>query len=126
MKRLNKCVGKSKYKYLHKALKTAEKHYRKNKVVLGIYECPICLDFHLTSKHDLITRKYLIEWNAPPKKKVKSKKNAPLKKKKKEKQVLPLAMQRELLSQFDNKTYTQSKSLFASLIDIIKSTWSNP
>jgi hypothetical protein len=51
MKRANKCVA-SKKSYFSKTtcLRVIEKVYKTRKVKLRYYECPVCLDYHLTSK----------------------------------------------------------------------------
>lgn len=51
MKRKNKCVA-TKKSYFSKAicLRIIKNAYKTRKVKLRYYECPICLDYHLTSK----------------------------------------------------------------------------
>lgn len=51
MKVINRCTGKKKYAFKHKAINSIKKHYLKNGVKLRMYECPVCLDFHLTKRH---------------------------------------------------------------------------
>lgn len=51
MKRKGKCVGKKSYKYKHVAINAAAQRYKHHGQELGVYECPTCLDFHLTSKY---------------------------------------------------------------------------
>jgi hypothetical protein len=51
IKRAGKCVGKKSYAYSHYAIEVARIQYLKHGVELGFYECPTCLDFHLTSKY---------------------------------------------------------------------------
>ena len=51
MRRVNKCVGKRKYPYRNIAIEMAHWKYIHENIILGVYECPTCLDFHLTSKY---------------------------------------------------------------------------
>jgi hypothetical protein len=56
MKRAGKCVGKKAYAYKN----TAEEvvfHFAKRGKFLLVYECPTCLDFHLTSQK--LTKQYI-------------------------------------------------------------------
>lgn len=50
MKRKGKCVGKVAFSSWFSAQDVARKHYLSNRRILSIYECPKCLDYHLTSK----------------------------------------------------------------------------
>lgn len=50
MKRKGKCVGKVPFKTWNRAEKTAKKYFLAENKHLSVYECPNCLDFHLTSK----------------------------------------------------------------------------
>jgi hypothetical protein len=51
MKRRNKCVAtKRAYATTDECLREMKRTYYKSKVKLRYYECPVCLDFHLTSK----------------------------------------------------------------------------
>lgn len=52
MKRPGKCVGKKKFSYWDDAERQVIKNYIYGLKSYGIYECPTCLDFHLTSKYD--------------------------------------------------------------------------
>ncbi len=61
MKRRNKCLIKKAYAWKHAALDAAAKAYKERGVELGIYECPVCLDFHLTSKY-CNTKHYHKKW----------------------------------------------------------------
>lgn len=51
MKRANKCVGKRAFYTTRQALNIARAIYNKKRVKLRYYECPTCLDFHLTKSH---------------------------------------------------------------------------
>ena len=51
MKRVNKCTGKRAFNTTVKALKAAKTIYNSKRVKLRYYECPSCLDFHLTKSH---------------------------------------------------------------------------
>lgn len=51
MKRAGKCVNKKAYPYTYLAIEVAKQQYINHGAVLGYYECPTCLDFHLTSKY---------------------------------------------------------------------------
>lgn len=61
MRRVNKCAGKAKFCKKSGALATAKKWYLANGSVFGIYECPVCLDFHLTSKYTNL-QEYYNKW----------------------------------------------------------------
>lgn len=52
MKRPGKCVGKKTFQYFDDAERQVIKNYIYGLKSYGIYECPTCLDFHLTSKYD--------------------------------------------------------------------------
>jgi hypothetical protein len=52
MKRKNKCVGKQTFFNKREAEAKVIYNCAKNRKAYGIYECPSCLDFHLTSKYD--------------------------------------------------------------------------
>lgn len=51
MKRAGKCVNKKAYRYKFVAINTASKFFKRDGIEFGVYECPTCLDFHLTSKY---------------------------------------------------------------------------
>jgi hypothetical protein len=51
MKRPGKCVGKRKYAHYSTACQMAKWKLLNEHIELGVYECPTCLDFHLTSKY---------------------------------------------------------------------------
>lgn len=51
MKRVGKCVNKKAYPYIYLAIEVAKERYISHGNELGYYECPTCLDFHLTSKY---------------------------------------------------------------------------
>jgi len=73
MKRPGKCVNKKAYAYKGQAINAAKNRYLSNGVHLGMYECPTCLDFHLTSQY--CNLKHLHEgWRAGVKVKKKRKK----------------------------------------------------
>ncbi len=50
MKRANKCVSKRSYTHRSAALAMACWMYREQGLRTAVYECPTCLDFHLTTK----------------------------------------------------------------------------
>lgn len=52
MKRKGKCTGKIPYAYKHFAEAQVIKNFLYKRKTLGIYECPTCLDFHLTHLYD--------------------------------------------------------------------------
>ena len=51
MKRFGKCVNKKAYRHRSLAISVAAAWYKKDGSMFGVYECPTCLDFHLTSKY---------------------------------------------------------------------------
>jgi len=51
MKRKDKCVGKVAYSQKSQCIYRILKFYETKKVKLRYYECPTCLDFHLSSKN---------------------------------------------------------------------------
>ena len=51
MKRKNKCSGKVAYSLKSTCVKKIIRIYKNTKVKLRYYECPTCLDFHLSSKN---------------------------------------------------------------------------
>jgi len=51
MKRFGKCVNKKAYGHRSLAISVAASWYKKDGSMFGVYECPTCLDFHLTSKY---------------------------------------------------------------------------
>lgn len=61
MKRKGKCVGKKTFAFKSAALQTAAYQYQTYGKELGVYECPTCLDFHLTSKY-CNTSQYHKQW----------------------------------------------------------------
>lgn len=61
MKRANKCVGKKRFNNKGLALAVCKKHWLKRGRKFAIYECPVCLDFHLTSKW-CNTDYYITRW----------------------------------------------------------------
>ena len=76
MKRPGKCVGKRKYAHYSTACQTARHKFLNEHIALGVYECPTCLDFHLTSKYCNLTHlhKRWLKSVAKPKPVVKKKK----------------------------------------------------
>jgi hypothetical protein len=52
MKRRGKCAGKIPYAYRQFAEAQVIKNFLYKRKTLGIYECPTCLDFHLTHLYD--------------------------------------------------------------------------
>ena len=73
MKRKGKCVNKKSYSHRNVALNVAATWFKKDGSKLGIYECPTCLDFHLTSKYCNLEH-YHAQW--AKKKKVTPKKSS--------------------------------------------------
>ena len=73
MKRKSKCVNKKSYRHRNVALNVAATWFKKDGSKLGIYECPTCLDFHLTSKYCNLEH-YHAQW--AKKKKVTPKKSS--------------------------------------------------
>lgn len=125
MKRSGKCVGKKTYATRSKALAVARKWYlSKGKIEMGIYECPTCLDFHLTTKY-CNTRKYHKRWLHPKVRKPKPViplSNTKIKKLKRleyKKTIIPIQKQREILSLL-NKSYPQKVSFWGRINGIIK------
>lgn len=61
LKRRGRCVGKRSFSFLEKAQGQVRKNYiawirnRVRKKVLGVYECPTCLDFHTTSRYSTMS-----------------------------------------------------------------------
>jgi hypothetical protein len=51
MKRKGKCIGKVPFSYKTDAIHKAKVIYKQHGVTLGVYECPTCLEFHLTTKY---------------------------------------------------------------------------
>jgi len=51
MKRANKCVGKVAYSHESQCIHKILKLYKTKGQKLRYYECPTCLDFHLTSQN---------------------------------------------------------------------------
>lgn len=51
MKRKNKCANKKAFNTIDKCNKAIRRSYVQGNVMLRYYECPTCLDFHLTSKN---------------------------------------------------------------------------
>ncbi len=51
MKRAGKCINKKAYAFRSDAIDVAKKIYTKKGLLLSVYECSTCLDFHLTSKY---------------------------------------------------------------------------
>lgn len=51
MKRPGKCANKRAYSTRGAALAVAERMYFQGNKRLALYECPTCLDFHLTTKY---------------------------------------------------------------------------
>jgi hypothetical protein len=62
MKRAGKCVGKVAFKKYTHALNRAKHWYKEGQIEYGIYECPTCLDFHLTSKYCNL-QEYHLSWD---------------------------------------------------------------
>lgn len=84
MRRKNKCANKKPYNTKSKALEAAKRSYLLRGVKTNYYECAVCLDFHLTSKHQLpesYYKKWQEEKNTPPEKRKKQDTVAKLKKK---------------------------------------------
>lgn len=52
MKRAGKCVGKKAFAFEVQAEAQIIRSFVYGCNILGIYECPTCLDFHTTSKYD--------------------------------------------------------------------------
>jgi hypothetical protein len=52
MKRTGKCVGKQTFSHRREAEAKIIHNFATGRKAFGIYECPTCLDFHLTSKYD--------------------------------------------------------------------------
>lgn len=51
MKRRNKCIAtKRAYATTDECIKVIKRVYTQKRIKLRFYKCPICLDFHLTSK----------------------------------------------------------------------------
>lgn len=46
-----RCLNKVAYAYKDDALKFAAQVYKTRRIAMSVYECPSCLDFHLTSKY---------------------------------------------------------------------------
>lgn len=65
MKRAGKCVNKKAYAYKSHALQIARKQYLEYGIKSSVYECPTCLDFHLTTKPQgkYNTEKYFNKWD---------------------------------------------------------------
>ena len=129
MKRKGKCVGKRSFAYKSYALKVASNQYKYYGTKVGVYECPTCLDFHLTTKY-CNTQKYHRRWLVAlakemeceynklfGKKKRKRKKAQPKQKTKPE--MLPLTKQREFWQNYQPKTYPQRQPLWRRIVDII-------
>lgn len=49
MKRAGKCVNKKAYSFKDEAQKVAHKVEKQTRKIYRVYECPTCLDFHLTT-----------------------------------------------------------------------------
>lgn len=72
-----KCIEKKAYGLKSQALAVARKMYLQDRTETAIYECDICLDFHLTSKW-CNTQNYHKQWlTEKPKKYKKKKKTTP-------------------------------------------------
>jgi hypothetical protein len=69
MKRHSKCVNKKPFVYRDEALTVAKKMFLNQGIKSAIYECPACLDFHLTTKW-CNTRSYHQRWLREKKPKV--------------------------------------------------------
>ena len=124
MKRKGKCVGKKKFAYKSEAIQKAKNIYFNNGIELGIYECPTCLDFHLTSKYCNIKHRHT-KWI---KKQVRSQwleflrlerlhdkppsANKVKKRKKKEykQSIVPLSKQREIFKQLNENKQIQQET----------------
>ena len=68
MKRPGKCIGKVPFSDKRLAIASAEKHYRLHGKKYGVYECPSCLEFHLTSKYCNLTHLHQ-HWGETPEQK---------------------------------------------------------
>ncbi len=141
MKRKNKCAGKRAYAFKDQAIRVAKRIYQKQHTVCAVYECPQCLDFHLTTKWtnmQHLHRKWDIEWmestyreflrldgsvvvEKPKKIKVKKERvrDESSAEKKKKANTLPLAEQKRIFATFDGKIYPQRKSFWSVLRGII-------
>jgi hypothetical protein len=139
MKRAGKCAGKRKYAYKNLAVDVARWKYVNQGIVLGVYECPTCLDFHLTSKYCNLKNKHerwekekhlwtkSFESIRKEQRKLKNNKNKkkilpsqPLSKKQQYKQsVVPADIVCQKLAELDQNRYPQSKSLWSGILDII-------
>jgi hypothetical protein len=63
MKRKNKCANKKKYSTISLTKEVIKKSYLERGVKLRHYECPVCLDFHLTSKNTEPMEKTYRAWD---------------------------------------------------------------
>jgi len=146
MKRAGKCVGKRKYPYKDTAIEMAHWKYINQGVILGVYECPTCLDFHLTSKYCNLRHLHITWEQTRPTwtgthediKKTRKKQRKQLKKKvsiaklqpnpesknsKKRasrKAILPLVEQRRILAELDTSRNPQPRSFWSWIKGIIK------
>lgn len=135
MKRVGKCVGKKAFRYRSMAMRSASKWYKEKGIQLGIYECPTCLDFHLTSKYcnlkhkhrkwifdlaDELRKEEIIfdnKWFVSPERKKKGRPNKLAKQK--EKKVLTQEEMNVIFRQFDGKVYPHRKSFWDRIYGII-------
>lgn len=53
-----KCIGKAAFSHKEKAIRSAKKWYIKKGLEMGYYECPKCLDYHLTSKWSNLSHRH--------------------------------------------------------------------
>ena len=52
MKHKRKCIEKKSYNHLSKVYNVILNNWIQNRDAIGWYECPVCLDFHVTKKQD--------------------------------------------------------------------------
>ena len=145
MKRAGKCANKRKYPYKSLTIDMAHWKYINENIHLGVYECPTCLDFHLTSKYcnlkhlhkdwekvrntwtgsreEIKKKRELQRRRLKKKLAVKTQPNPESntsKRKAYKKVVLPLSEQRRILAKLDNKKLSTRKSFWSRLRGIIK------
>ena len=147
MKRKGKCTGKRKYPFRDTAIDMARWKFVNHGIELGVYECPTCLDFHLTSKYcnlksnhrewlakkdswsgtyDSIKKMRKTQRRQIKRSKTQIKPNpksktqlAKQKKKEYKDSIIPLAKQREILSKIDNQKLSTPNPFWLRILDII-------